>query len=225
MELKNKKINFLGDSITYGAGVSGPEKIFLNVLKERVGLAEARNYGIGGTRYAVQTGTWYRPKDDYVDVNSFAERYDEMDNDADVVVVFGGTNDFGHGDAPLGRFEDRSPDSFYGACHYLFTGLIKKYPGKPIVIMTPTHRCNERCRYCGEKQIISGMLEDYVNIIRKVAEYYSLPVLDLYACSGMQPEVDVIREMYIPDGLHPNDAGHAVIAAKLEKFLRDLYKL
>ena len=221
MELKNKKINFLGDSITYGAGVSGPDKIFHSILKESVGLAEARNYGIGGTRYAIQHGTPNYPKDDYVDINSFAERFDEMDNDADAVVVFGGTNDYGHGDAPMGRFEDRDPHTFYGACHYLFINLQKKYPGKPIVVMTPTHRLNECSRY-SERDFIRGSLREYVHIIREVAEYYGLPVLDLYATGGMQPEVDTVREMYMPDGLHPNDAGHVIIAAKLEKLLRDL---
>ena len=55
-----------------------------------------------------------------------------------------------------------------------------------------------------------------------MAEYYSLPVLDLYASSGLQPEVPEIKEMYIPDGLHPNDNGNAVIADKLKIFLENL---
>ena len=142
-----------------------------------------------------------------------------MDDDADAVVVFGGTNDYGHGNAPLGCFTDRTPETFYGACHYLFSGLIRKYLGKPVVIMTPLHRCGE---FTPAKEDGTGTLKEYVDIIREVAEYYSLPVLDLYAASGMQPEVDEIRIAYIPDGLHPNDAGHEVIARKLELFLRSL---
>ena len=98
MELKGLKINFLGDSITEGVGASSKETIFHAVLKKEVQLAEARNYGIGGTRFAVQKGTEARPKDNYVDINSFCERFDKMDDDADAVVVFGGTNDYGHGD-------------------------------------------------------------------------------------------------------------------------------
>ena len=49
MELQNKKINFLGDSITQGVGTSGKEKIFLNLLKESAGLSTVRNYGISAT--------------------------------------------------------------------------------------------------------------------------------------------------------------------------------
>ncbi len=222
MELKGLKINFLGDSITEGVGASCADTVYHAVLKKETGLAEARNYGIGGTRFAIQKGTPKRPKDDYVDVNSFCERFDEMDDDADVVVVFGGTNDYGHGDAPIGQFSDRTPDTFYGACHYLFSGLIKKYLGKPIVIMTPLHRVGE-LEIPEEKMPGDyGILKDYTAIIREVAEFYSLPVLDLFATSGLQPEIKEIQENYIPDGLHPNDKGYAVIAHKLKMFLQGI---
>ena len=162
------------------------------------------------------------PYDDYIDVNSFCERFDKMDDDADIVVVFGGTNDYGHGDAPLGNFDDRTPDTFYGACHYLFSGLIRKYLGKSIVIMTPLHRIGEMkipdIKVPGDY----GILKEYINIIREVAEYYSLPVLDLYSSSGLQPEIKEIQDEYIPDGLHPNDRGHEIIARKLKFFLENI---
>lgn len=222
MELKNLKINFLGDSITQGVGASCEQTIFHSVLKKEVGLAVARNYGIGGTRFALQKGTTKRPKDNYVDVNSFCERFDQMDDDADVVVVFGGTNDYGHGDAEMGKDTDRTPESFYGACHYLFSGLIKKYIGKTIVIVTPLHRIDETKIPEEKEQGDFGTLKDYVNIIREVAEYYSLPILDLYATSGLQPEIKEIQQNYLPDGLHPNDNGNAVISHKLKVFLEQL---
>jgi len=222
MKLEGLKINFLGDSITERYHATSEDKIYHSVLKREAKLAEARNYGISGTRFAIQKGTPERPKDDYVDVNSFCERFNQMDDDADVVVVFGGTNDYGHGDAPLGGFSDRTPDTFYGACHYLFSGLIKKYLGKEIVIMTPLHRTGESRNTGHAKVTGSGTLREYVNIIREVAEYYSLPVLDLYATSGLQPEIDEIRENFLPDGLHPNDAGHEIIARKLKNFLEQL---
>ncbi|MBQ2742388.1 MAG: SGNH/GDSL hydrolase family protein, partial [Oscillospiraceae bacterium] len=134
--------------------------------------------------------------------------------------VFGGTNDFGHGDAPIGEFSDRTPATFYGACHDLFTRLIEKYPGKPIVIMTPLHRSNED--EVRVKHGVSVTLKTYVNIIREVAEYYSLPVCDMYKNSGLQPRVPIIQEKFIKDGLHPNDDGHAIIAERLGAFLENL---
>lgn len=217
MKLDGLKINFLGDSITEGVGTSGPAARYHAVLKELAGLAEVRNYGIGGTRFSIQTGTPEQPKDDWVDVNSFCERFDKMEDDADVVIVFGGTNDYGHGDAPIGSFEDRTPYSFYGACHYLFSGLIKKYLGKPVIIMTPLHRIDLTIPNSNS----GACLKEYVNIIREVAEYYSLPVLDLYATSGIQPSIEEIKAKYMPDGLHPNDEGNKVIANKLKSFLEN----
>lgn len=222
MKLEGLKINFLGDSITEGTGASSKETVYHAVLKKEAKLAEARNYGIGGTRYAIQKGTPERPKDNAGDIMSFSERFDQMDADADVVVVFGGTNDFGHGDAPIGGFMDRTPETFYGACHYVLSGLMKKYLGKTIVVMTPLHRTHELKNTGSTKVSAYGTLKEYVQIIKEVAEYYSLPVLDLYSTSGIQPAIPEVMEYYIPDGLHPNDNGNAVIARRLKSFLEAL---
>ena len=216
MELKGTKINFLGDSITEGAGTSSHDKMFTMLIEREYG-AICQNYGIGGTRIARQkTATdekWDR---------DFISRVPEMDNDADIVVVFGGTNDFGHGDAPLGTMDDRTPYTFYGALHCLYTALTEKYPDVPVVILTPLHRLNEDSPKGDNKPAPVGTLKEYVNIIREVAEYYSLPVLDLFKESGLQPKIPVIQQKYVPDGLHPNDDGNAILAHKIARFLETL---
>ena len=102
MELHGKKINFLGDSITQGVGTSAPEHIYHAVLAKEYG-ATARNYGISGTRFARQSANSAVSSFD----QNFCDRVEKMDADADIIVVFGGTNDFGHGDAPLGTPADR----------------------------------------------------------------------------------------------------------------------
>ena len=40
MELRGLKINFLGDSITYGVGSSAPDKVYHAILKEKAGLLD-----------------------------------------------------------------------------------------------------------------------------------------------------------------------------------------
>ena len=137
--------------------------------------------------------------------------------DADGVVVFGGTNDFGHGDAPFGDFSDRTVDTFCGALHVLFPSLLEKYPEAAIMVMTPLHRSTEDIPNMHGK-----VLKDYVDMIRRAAEFYSLPVLDLYAVSGIQPAVPVMKEKFMPDGLHPNDAGHVILTNKIVKFIESL---
>lgn len=73
-----------------------------------------RNYGIGGTRIARQNAA-----DEFEKRGNFCDRMRNME-DSDVMVVFGGTNDFGHGDAPMGEFSDRDDRTFYGACPHMF---------------------------------------------------------------------------------------------------------
>ena len=218
MELKGKKINFLGDSITEGHGTSGPEHTFEEIMRRNEGLDEARNYGIGGTRIARQQ----KPSLNEIWDLYFESRVDEMDPDADVVVIFGGTNDYGHGDAPIGTPADRTPDTFYGACHSLFRAVIKKYPTSTIAVCTPLHRNNEQSpRGDGYKEPTLPLI-GYVNIIREVAEYYSLPLIDFYKNSNIVTEIEEVRRKFIPDGLHPNDAGHEILAARIAGVLKTL---
>lgn len=216
MNLSGKKINFLGDSITEGCGTSGAGKRFSDLIAAKTG-AVCRNYGIGGTRIARQ----FRINDKYVDEGDYCARVAQMDPDADIVVVFGGTNDFGHGDAPIGTPTDRTDGTFYGAMHVLCNRLLEKYPDAAVVFITPLHRCNEASLRGDNKPMDIGNLKTYVDIIREVTEYYSLPVIDLYATSGLQPLVPVIKEKFVPDGLHPNDAGHVILADKIIAFLEN----
>ena len=89
MNIKGKKIVFLGDSITEGEGVSDPkEKTYWAVLGKLSG-AIVKGYGIGGTRIAEQLVK----TDAQEDTREFITRVDKMDTDADIVVIFGGTND------------------------------------------------------------------------------------------------------------------------------------
>lgn len=217
MDLAGKKIAFLGDSITEGCGTSSIEHTFWNVLGQKTG-AQVFGYGIGGTRIAPQRV----PSDPRAD-QDFISRVDGMIPDADVVVVFGGTNDFGHGDAPFGTRGDQTSETFCGALHVLFTKLYERYPAAQLVVMTPTHRLSETDSVMNEFGVRRcGNLRTYVQAIRDAAEDFAVPVLDLFRVSGIQPSVPALREAYMPDGLHPNDAGHAKIADKLIGFLQTL---
>ena len=122
MKLDGIKINFLGDSITEGHGVSCRENIYLNLLASKYQLI-ARNYGISGSRIANQLNPG-NPNDRME--QCFVKRIADLDPDADAIIVFGGTNDFGHGDAPLGAPTDRTFNTFYGACHRLCIDLLEK---------------------------------------------------------------------------------------------------
>lgn len=214
MELTGKKICFLGDSITQGCCASAPERGFVEILKQSLSLSEAWNYGIGGTRIARQHTVSADPQYD----QDFCGRFAQIPSDADIIVVFGGTNDHGHGDAPLGSDSDRTPDTFRGACHVLLSALLECYPNAQTVVLTPLHRVGE-----DDINPSSGaVLRDYVNILRAAAEHYRLPVLDLFETSAIRAHIPETARTLTTDGLHPNDEGHALLAEEIAAFLRDL---
>lgn len=213
METEGKTINFLGDSITFGVGASCDDKCYVNVFK-KLSKANVNNYGISGTRIAKQIKPYCIDCDPY----DFVSRYTQMD-DADVVFVFGGTNDFGHGDAELGDFSSSNPYTFCGALNILLKGLCVKYCGKVIILVTPLHRCTENERVFSDS---GHQFTEYIDAIIEAGRRFSVPVLDLYATSGIQAEIPEIKELLIPDGLHPSDAGHSIIAHRMYNFIKSL---
>ena len=219
MELKGKKINFLGDSITEGACLDDWNNVYWMRLGRETG-ATVRGYGIGGTRIAPRLNP-ERPGEEGFG-QYFGSRVAGMDPDADIVVVWGGTNDFGHGDVPLGTIDDRDNTTFYGALHCLYRALWEKYPTAQIVVMTPLHRVGEHDTLNEHGNPAIAPFKVIRDTIIEVAAYYSFPVLDLYAVSNLNPELPIIKETFMPDGLHPNDAGHQRIASRLIGFLRSL---
>ena len=201
MELKGLTINFLGDSITEGAGTTGIDKVFHQIIKEKFGLKIAYNHGIGGTRLARQIvpGIDY-PKFDL----TFEIRAEAMDRNADAVVVFGGTNDYGHGDAPFGTLDSEDIYTFCGAVNSLINKLKRDFPNSKIIFMTPLHRTGETQPSMPDSKI----LEDYVNAIGTICEKHGIPVIDLFKINPLDPT----DEKLVPDGLHPNDEGHVIMA-------------
>lgn len=176
------------------------------------GKCICRNYGIGGTRIARQSKATDPTRYD-LDYNA---RFLCMDHNADLIVVFGGTNDFGHGDAPMGSKGDRGVYTFYGAVQSLYTSIRTQYDSSQVVILTPLHR------FRPEEESMEPKLEEYVNVIRELATENHFHVLDLYNDSKIHPCLNHAREILVPDGLHPNDEGHQILAEEIIDFIRQL---
>ena len=220
MELKGLTINFLGDSITEGHSVEDKDNNrYDNVLKELCELKEVRNYGIGGTRIAHQ----FRPSAEARWDLNFCGRAEKMNTEADIVVVFGGTNDYGHGDAPFGRLGDTDRGTYCGAVRWLMTKLKDMYPNSLIVFMTPARRLGDEMPSASvHRYYPSLILREYVDVIIETAKDFNIPVLDLYSELGIDPNLESDRLKYTAEGLHFNDAGHRVIAERLKAFLESL---
>ena len=212
MDISNKKVHFLGDSITEGCGANAYENCYVARFQSAYPDAEITNYGIGGTRLAKQTKPSAETRWDL----DFNMRADEMSENADLVVVFGGTNDYGHGDAPFGAWGDKTADTFCGAVYALYEKLANKYPLAKFLVLTPLHRLGENNADAKGK-----VLKDYVDVIRQTAEYFSYPVLDLYAVSGINPSVAKMQATMMCDGLHPSDNGHQRLFEIIDTYIRN----
>lgn len=222
MELKGKIIDFLGDSLTEGKGLDDDGNRYDRYIWKTCGLKKANNYGIGGTRIAHQTAPSEKARWDM----DFCGRCWDMDPEADIIVVFGGTNDYGHGDAPFGEIGDTERTTFCGSLDHLFRTIRELYPSAVLAMVTPGHRFDDDTNPPEEKNTKLGLvgktLEEYVNAIVEISRRHSVPVLNLYEKLAIDPKKPEDREKYTLDGLHYNDKGHVAVANCIAEFLKNI---
>ena len=209
------KINFLGDSITQGARASSEEKNYVSLVGKMLN-AVSRNYGISGTRIAIQRVPSLKPYHD----KYFASRVKDMDKDADLVFVFGGTNDYGHGDADFGNIGDKEPTTFCGAVDDLINELLKYYDQQKIIFILPIHRVNETNPYGSAKTIPGKTLPEYRDAMTTILNNRGIKILDIVEQFGKAEDNPLIA-----DGLHPNDMGHQKLAELIVDYIKSQIKI
>ncbi len=209
-------INFLGDSITYGVGAENDADKYVSLVERRLGVS-VNNYGISGTRIARQSPPCNEPHD-----ADFLMRAPDMDKNADFVFIFGGTNDYGHGDAKIGEISDKTPYTFYGAMNLLTELLVKEYGKEKLCFILPLHRAEEDNEYGahGMKPERGGKLSEYVEAMLYVLRREKIEYLDLRG--EFAPE---LIPQLTTDGLHPNNAGHAIIANAVISYLNNKFNI
>ena len=222
---KGKRVAFLGDSISDPKVVARTH--YWRHLSNWLGL-DAYVYAKNGAQLSglmKQAETLKR----------------DLTRHVDAIFVFAGTNDYNAG-VPQGEWYDvveeetnrdgktvklprrrlsMNPDTFRGRLNRLFGYLKENFPVQQIVVMTPTHR---GYIYCSEKNVqpdesfpnaCGVWFDDYVADVRKAADIWSVPLVDLYRQSGLTPLCDEHYRFFKDadrDRLHPNDYGHRRIA-------------
>ena len=211
------KINFLGDSITQGAGASCVATQYVSLVGEMLGCV-ARNYGEGGTRIAKQTV----PSELAIFDRDFLMRSELMEKDADMVFVFGGTNDYGHGDAELGDIDSMDEYTFCGAVNSLIAKLSAIYGKEKLHFILPLHRYNEDNLYGeGNKKKAGAPLSTYVALLKEMLQKQGIPTLN-FEKEFPIPAVNDGTDGLTVDGLHPNDTGHRLLAEKICEYIRSV---
>lgn len=204
------RIAFLGDSITEGCGATSLDKCYVNQVGQILGV-EVLNYGVGGTRIAKQKETSEVAQWDY----DFLSRAEIMEKDIDLVIVFGGTNDYGHGLAPLGSVDDINPFTFFGSFKSLLDYISNKYGKEKIGVITPLRRYEDEV-----SNVSNGVsLSTYVSIESYICNTYNIKYLDLFN-KGIPKSKTNTGDIFTVDGLHPTDYGHRFIAEKISDFIK-----
>ena len=219
MELKGKEVVFLGDSITEGVGADALEHIYHAVLKDLLGIKECVNAGVSGTRIARQKmPTVNEPSFDL----DFLMRFDDVDKDADYLFIFGGTNDFGHGDSEFGTADSDDIYTFQGALNVLYTKAKNAFGSDRVVILTPMRRFGmNSSKGDSSRRVPCPPLGEYVKAEIEAAARYGFKVIDLFSVPELDPN-DEKYVRYFADGLHPNTEGHRLLAEVLAKKIKEL---
>lgn len=86
--------------------------------------------------------------------------------------------------------------------------------GTRVVLMTPNQLRSDVDRWRVDR------LEEYVQAVRQVAVEREVPLVDIWTAYGALSVAE--RDALLLDGVHPNDAGHALVAEKIVACLKPI---
>ncbi len=141
-------------------------------------------------------------------------------NSPDIIIIHAGTNDFSYGVA-LGTIDTTSPENltteeianlpvntFASAYRTMLIRIQKQYPLAKIIVLLPNYISSIA---------FNNRLDDYLEIIKNVCDLFGVKWIDLRT-SGF---TYFNKGNYLPDGIHPNDAGMTMIYKHLCKEVFD----
>lgn len=203
IDFSDKKIACLGDSITAATNLEGQEDYLKMSYPYQLGkvlnAGEVVNLGIGGS----SIGRYWD--------NAFVDRYKEIPEDSDIIIVMGGTNDgFCASEKELGSLEEREKRTFAGDLDELLKGLKKDYPNAEIVLVTPLPNILHDMLRRDRKDLLPQ--SSFVAIMKQLSEEYEIPVIDLYGSGILDSHDAAVIHSFIPDGVHGNEMGYRYLA-------------
>jgi len=209
----NKKVIFLGDSITQNAVINSEKfKGFISLLEENIDQnTELIGKGIGGDKVS-DLLTRYR--DDVIKLNP------------DMVFIYIGINDVWH-KYDYGTGTDI--DLYENGLRQIITDL--KENGVKVILCTPTVIGENKGEFTLVNQfkdietmeIMNNDLDDYSDVIRKLSREFDTKLLDLRKIfmqyiSENNPE-NKSKGVLTTDGVHLNNIGSKLIADEMIKFI------
>ncbi len=138
---------------------------------------------------------------------------------ADYYSIEHGINDWGN-TVPVGTIDDyinnTGTGTFAGSYRKIIDDIYALNPKAKIVLCTPRKAYGFGNYLPAHWYDAKGgiYLNDYVEIVKKIAEYESLPIADFFGECGGQHNLD---QLSIDVALHPNDDGYQMMANVLIK--------
>jgi len=202
---KKTRVIFFGDSITQAGVQSGGYILRIDSMSKMEGSGDKFEFigaGIGG--------------------NKVYDLYLRMENDVlakdpDVVIIYVGVNDVWHKTSSGTGTDADKFDKFYQA-------MIDKLKAKNIkVILCTPAAIGEKTDFSNPQD---GDMNEYSNIIRRIASKNNLPVIDLrkafldYNLKNNPANKD--RGILTTDRVHLNAAGNQLVADEMWKVIKSL---
>lgn len=194
------KILCLGDSLTYGFRLSSRET-WAGILERTLGHTWINHAVCGNT-----TGGM---------LASFREELHHIR--PDIVILQGGENDLIYGNDLRGAKANLGAMVHLAMAEYCFPVL-----GTPVPLCQPLQSNWERLLSSGET---ASQLCELRSWMLKASDVFSCGCVDFYGSIEQAVEQgQQLSELYLSDGLHPNQKGHAKMAEAAELVFQGLMK-
>ena len=209
-DFTDMKITCLGDSITYGLGGKtneyGNQVSYADYLGDILGC-EIVKLGVPGSAIG-----------NYGSDTSFLYRVKEIPEDTDIIIVFGGINDYLCGNSVFGS-EEVKDGKYYGDVEKLFKDIREAFPDTPMFVVLNYQTALEDMDEL--KDVYS--LDMWLDVQRSYATQYDFYKIEMYRNGFMNSKVPEIRSALFYDEIHPNDSGYLAIARYIAAKIIQVY--